>query len=301
VIGGGDVVDLVTPGGDGTVVWLDGSLRDPAEAALHWSDHGITVGDGVFETLKLVDGRPFATTRHLARLRRSAEGLGLPAPPTATVEEACAAVAGAWGGRPGRLRITVTAGPGPMGSWRGGSGPTLLVVAGPMVVDRSPTAALVVPWTRNERGALAGLKTTSYAENVVALARAQEAGASEALFANTSGRLCEGTGSNVVVGRGDRLLTPPLSSGCLAGVTRALLVEAMAAHGAPVQEEDLPIDVLAEADEVLLLSTGRDVQPVERLVLADGSERHLGAPGPLGALAGRVWDDAYGPGTDPDP
>ncbi len=74
-----------------------------------------------------------------------------------------------------------------------------------------------VGWTRNERGALAGLKTTSYAENVVALARAHEAGATEAMFANTRGELCEGTGTNVFVGVDGLLVTPPLDSGCLDG------------------------------------------------------------------------------------
>ena len=88
-----------------------------------------------------------------------------------------------------------------------------------------------MPWVRNERSATAGLKTTSYAENVVALDRAHAEGGSEALFANTRGELCEGTGSNVVVVVDDELVTPPLSSGCLAGITRELLLEWAADEG----------------------------------------------------------------------
>jgi branched-chain amino acid aminotransferase len=84
---------------------------------------------------------------------------------------------------------------------------------------------ITVPWTRNERSAIAGVKTTSYAENVVALARAAESGATEALFADTRGRLSEGTGSNVFVVVGGRILTPALTAGCLAGITRALVLE----------------------------------------------------------------------------
>jgi branched-chain amino acid aminotransferase len=285
----------------GPVVWLGGrdggDVVDAATAGLHWSDHGITVGDGVFETLKLVDGAPFARTRHLRRLADSAAGLGLELPPLPVLDAAVDATAAAWGTDPGRLRVTVTAGPGPMGSSRGADGPTLLVTAGPMVVDRSPTDVVVVPWTRNEHGALAGLKTTSYAENVVALARAEAAGASEALFANTAGMLCEGTGTNVFVAFGDRLVTPPLSSGCLAGVTRALLLEALARAGLPASEDDVALEDLDRADEVLLVSTGRDVQPVRAV---DG--RPLRAcPGPVTERAGRVWDEAYGPGTPTDP
>ncbi|MFZ4517543.1 MAG: aminotransferase class IV [Microthrixaceae bacterium] len=284
------------------VVWLDGARREPAEAALHWSDHGITVGDGVFETLKLTDDGPFALTRHLDRLERSAAGLGLTPPPRPTLLDAVEEVVAARPG-PGRLRITVTGGPGPMGSARGDAGPTLLLTAGPMAVDRSPTTVLVVPWTRNERGAVAGLKTTSYAENVVALAAATSVGASEALLANTVGELCEGTGSNVFVVFDDRVVTPPLSSGCLAGVTRALLLEALAATGRPAAEEPVPMAELDAADEVFLVSSTRDVQPVARLLHhADPARaRTLDAPGPVTRRCAEVWDAAYGPGGPLDP
>jgi branched-chain amino acid aminotransferase len=117
-----------------------------------------------------------------------------------------------------------------------------------------------------------GLKTTSYAENVVALARAAQAGASEALLANTAGHLCEGTGSNVFVAVGGRLLTPPLPSGCLAGITRELVLEVVP----EAEEADLPMDVLERADEVLLTSSTRDVQAVR---CVDGRPL-AGAPGP---------------------
>jgi branched-chain amino acid aminotransferase len=206
-------------------------------------------------------------------------------------------VVGAWGRVDGRLRITVTGGPGPMGSARGDDGPTLLVSAAGLTPDRSPTDVVVVPWTRNERGALAGVKSTSYGENVVALARARAAGASEALFANTRGDLCEGTGSNVFVGLDGRLVTPPLSSGCLEGVTRALLLEALAEAGTPAAEESLPLSVLEDADEAFLVSTTREVQAVHHV---DGRALPT-SPGPLTDRAAGVWDRAYGPGTPTDP
>jgi branched-chain amino acid aminotransferase len=107
---------------------------------------------------------------------------------------------------------------------------------------------------------VAGAKTTSYAENVVALNAAHEAGASEAIFGNTRGELCEGTGSNVFVVLGDEVLTPPLASGCLAGITRELLLEWAAKDGLPVRERDLPLSVLADVEGLLLTSSTRDVQ-----------------------------------------
>lgn len=285
-----------------TVVWLDGDLRDPGEAAVHWSDHGVTVGDGVFETLKLVDGRPFALRRHLIRLGRSAHGLGLTPPTDDEVLGAVDAVCSAWGSRPGRLRITVTAGPGPMGSERGTGGPTLLVaVTTPAPVPKGAGAVVaVVPWTRNERGALAGLKTTSYGENVVALARARSLGAGEALLANTAGHLCEGTGSNVFVVDDDVLVTPPLHSGCLAGITRELLLEAMERAGTPVVVRDLPLDVLDRCPAAALTSSTRDVQAIATIVL-DGGPRPLDVDHPLIVGARRAWAEAHGPGGSIDP
>ena len=105
------------------MVWLDGALADPGHAAVHWSDHGLTVGDGVFETIELRGGTPFALTRHLDRLDRSAAGLGLPVPDRTLLARAVAEVGAAWGDAPGRMRITYTAGPGPMGSNRGAAPP----------------------------------------------------------------------------------------------------------------------------------------------------------------------------------
>lgn len=281
---------------DTPVVWLDGGLADPEAAAVHWSDHGLTVGDGVFETVELRRGAPFALTRHLSRLARSAEGLGIAAVDEAALRGAVDEVAAAWGDEPGRLRVTVTSGRGPMGSSRSaGAVPTVLVTAGPMTILDTPTPVVTVPYTRNERGALAGLKTTSYGENVVALAAAEQADAGEALFANTVGNLCEGTGSNVFVGLGGRLLTPPLESGCLAGITRELLLDALVAAGRPAVVEDVAMDRLGEIDEMFLVSTGRHVQPVSHV---DG--RALPAcPGPLTTGAAVVWHEAYDDQIDP--
>ncbi|WSQ07832.1 aminodeoxychorismate lyase [Streptomyces sp. NBC_01231] len=271
-------------------IWLDGALQDIESARVSALDHGLTVGDGIFETVKTLDGKPFALTRHLDRLTRSARGLGLPDPDLDEVRRACAAVLEANPVPLGRLRITYTGGRGPLGSDRGEYGPTLLVALGESARRPDSTAVITVPWTRNERGALAGLKTTSYAENVVALARARENGASEALFGNTVGQLCEGTGSNVFVVLDGEIHTPPLASGCLAGITRALAVDWTGA-----KERDLPLDVLDRADEVFLTSTLRDVQAVHRV---DGRELP-GAPGPVTAKAMRIFDERAGHDQDP--
>ncbi|MER6270356.1 aminodeoxychorismate lyase [Streptomyces sp900105755] len=271
-------------------IWLDGGLQDVESARVSVFDHGLTVGDGIFETVKATEGRPFALTRHLDRLTRSARGLGLPDPDHDEVRRACDAVLAANPMELGRLRITYTGGHGPLGSDRGDRGPTLVVALGETGRRPDSTAVITVPWTRNERGALTGLKTTSYAENVVALARAHRHDASEALFANTVGQLCEGTGSNVFVVLDGEIHTPPVSSGCLAGITRALTAEWTGAR-----ETDLPMDVLERADEIFLTSTLRDVQAVHRV-----DDRALpGAPGPVTAKAMRIFDERSGEDLDP--
>src|SRR5690242_11555664 len=109
--------------------WVNGEvLDDVGTPALPVTDHGLTVGDGVFETVKVVDGEPFALTRHLARLARSAKGLGLDAPDEQRVRRAVADVLEGQRLPLGKLRITVTAGEAPMGSGRGSGRPTLVVV-----------------------------------------------------------------------------------------------------------------------------------------------------------------------------
>ncbi|CAM5244437.1 aminotransferase class IV [Streptomyces narbonensis] len=271
-------------------LWVNGGLHDAETARISVLDHGLTVGDGVFETVKAVRGETFALTLHLERLTRSARGLGLPDPDLDEVRRACAAVLAANPMELGRLRITYTGGLSPLGSERGDAGAGLVVGLGESSRRADSTAVITVPWTRNERSALAGLKTTSYAENVVALARARERGASEALFANTLGRLCEGTGSNVFVVLDGTIHTPPVSSGCLAGITRALAVEWTGA-----EETDLPLDVLESADEIFLTSTLRDVQAVHRV---DGREL-AGAPGPVTAKAMRIFDERAARDRDP--
>lgn len=271
-------------------IWLDGTLRDDHDAKVSVLDHGLTVGDGVFETVKAQDGTLFALTRHLDRLTRSARGLGLPDPDLDEVRRACAAVVAEHPVPLGRLRITYTGGPSPLGSERGDCRPTLTVAVGETARRPDTTAVITVPWVRNERSAVAGLKTTSYAENVVALARAHGEGASEALFANTVGRLCEGTGSNVFVVLDGELHTPPLSSGCLAGITRALAVEWTGA-----KETDLPFDALERAEEVFLTSTLRDVQAVHRV---DGRTL-AAAPGPVTAKAMRIFEERAASDIDP--
>ena len=287
---------------DAIRVWVNGQRADegPAIAAL---DHGVTVGDGVFETAKIFDGQVFARTRHHDRMDRSLAGLGLPALDRARVDEGIEAVLADGTIEFGRLRYTITGGPGPLGSDRLDGPMTYIVTAGEQPRPSPSTTVAVVPWIRNERAATVGLKTTSYAENVVALAAAKAVGGSEAIFANGVGELCEGTGSNIFIVRNGVVSTPPLEAGPLAGITRALTIEWCREQGLDVREEPLQLSVLAEADEAWLTSSTRDVQAIAAirvvpaqqtlagtLVAPDLPERQFGAvPGPVTARAAEIF------------
>jgi branched-chain amino acid aminotransferase len=279
----------------GSILWLDGRLVPADEARVSPFDHGLLVGDGVFETLRVYDGVPFAWSRHHQRLVRSAAGLGLTAPGSQELRSAVDDVLAANGVTEGRVRLTITGGPSPLGSERGDAPPTVIVMSAPAAPWPSTVDVVIVPWSRNERGAVAGLKTTSYAENVRALAYARERDAGEAIFLNTRGEVCEATGSNVFVIRDGVVLTPPADAGCLLGVTRALVLELCADHGMPAEEAVLGPSALGDADEAFLTSSTREVQPIGRV---DG--RGLpAAPGPTSDKLGALLTELIGRVPDP--
>jgi branched-chain amino acid aminotransferase len=241
-------------------IWLNGRLYDdPSKATISGTDHGLVVGDGVFETLKVTEQGAFAVRRHLNRMGRSAAALGLPPPDHTLIREAIDAILDGRDFGHGKLRITYTGGGGPLGSEAAYGPPTLIVALAPAATAQPLTSIVTAPWTRNERGALTGVKSTSYAENVRGLRYAAERGASEAVLLNTVGHVCEGTGTNIFLVFGDTIVTPPLSSGPLAGITRELIME-----WSSIEERELTLEEAKRADEVYITSSMRDIQGVER-------------------------------------
>ena len=152
-----------------------------------------------------------------------------------------------------------------------------------------------MPWPRNERGATAGLKTISYAENVRALAYAHDHGASEAIFLNTRAELCEATGSNVFVVADGTVRTPPGTAGCLLGVTRALVLELGPELGLAIVEATLAPDALAHADEAFLTSSTREVQAISHV---DGVSLPI-APGPTTLRLAAAFSELVARDSDP--
>jgi branched-chain amino acid aminotransferase len=276
-------------------VWVDGALVDEQDARISPFDHGLLVGDGVFETLRVYDGEPFAWRRHHERLVHSGQGLGLAVPDSTTLRAAADAVLDANALREGRLRLTITGGPAPLGSERGDAHPTVIVAATALPPWPPTEVVAMVPWARNERGATAGLKTTSYAENVRALAYAHDHGANEAIFCNTRGELCEATGSNLFLVLDGVAVTPPGDAGCLLGVTRALVLELAGAANVPTEERVLTPAAIAQAEEAFLTSTTREVHPIGRF-----DDRTLpSAPGPVTSALADAFTTLVATDIDP--
>ncbi|MCB2414091.1 aminotransferase class IV [Demequina sp. TTPB684] len=262
------------------LVWVDGTLHPASAPVIQAGNHGVTVGDGVFETLAVRGGEPFALTRHLVRLQYSLDRMGMQSLDMSLVRDGVRQVLDANGADVSRLRITVISGQGPMGSVRGPGTPNIIISGGKGNAPKT-CRAVRAPWQRNERSAVAGVKSTSYAENVVMVQYATKQGADESLMSNTYGYLCEGTGSNVFIERHGEVVTPPLSSGCLAGITRGLILEWGAKAGMPVRVAapgELKMTVLEEVRHgeafAAVSSSTRGLAPV---VWLDGADLGQGS------------------------
>jgi branched-chain amino acid aminotransferase len=256
-----------------TKVWLNDELVDAQKATVSVFDHGFTVGDGAFETLKVVNTQPVALTRHIKRLVHSLNTIGIEFDKEDLLKKAINEVISANNslGEVMRMRITYTSGVGPLGSDRTKDNFTLVVAVSPESIWPDTALVITVSDPRNDKSILAGSKTTSYAQNAALLSVAKKQGAHEAIMPNTKGELCEGTGSNIFVVKDGQVMTPPLSGGCLGGITRALVIKWF-----DVKEVDLPMSVLKEVDESFLTSSTRDIQPISKI-----DDRVLNAPGPI--------------------
>ena len=227
-------------------MWVNGSFVDaPASTpSVTAVDEGVLVGRGVFETIGIRHGVAFARRRHVARLHASARIIGITID-AKLVDSGIDAVLSRWGPRAGRLRVTAT-----------GGGAVVVSAEAMPSVDTTATV-VVAPWPRNERSPLVAAKTTAYLDNLLAFDFAHARGATDALFLNTRGEVCEGSRTNIFAVCDGQLVTPPLSAGCLAGVTRALVLE----YGGAV-ETTIDLATLTKSSEAFLTSALRGAQPL---------------------------------------
>jgi len=267
-------------------VCIDGEVLAPEAARVSVFDRGFLYGDSVFETIRTYGGRPFALAEHLARLERSAGRvyIDLPVPTSQLAREIDAALAAA-ANPESYIRLIVTRGSGPLGLDTGFEAKPLRAIIVAPLVPPAPELydeGIAVVTYRTQRVAeatdAAGTKVGNYLVAVLAMRRAREAGASEALIVDHSGAVVEGATSNVFLVRDGVLSTPPESAGILPGVTRAKLLDVAADLGVRVEERPLPVAEVLGADEVFVSSSIRELLPVVRV---DGQPIGACRPGPV--------------------
>ena len=233
--------------------WLNGRLLPADDARIDPADRGYTLGDGVFETVRLAGGQPAQLHRHLRRLRQGAAVLEIPLPwSDAALAAAFVATAAANGTQDGVARLTLSRGPAPRGVLPPASQhPTVLITAGAMPASAQEVRAILCTVTRrNEASPLSRIKSLNYLDGVLARMEASRRNADDALLLNTRGMLAEASAANLVVLSGGRLMTPPVADGVLPGIVRELLIERCG-----MIETTLRPEMLFQAEAVLLSSS----------------------------------------------
>ncbi len=281
------------------IVYLNGSLVPRSQARVSAFDHGFLYGYGLFETMRAYQGKIFRLDRHLQRLMDSAGILGMAAGLSdIDLGRACTDTMAANKLSDARLRLTVSRGEVP--SFPGVSNrttPTVLVAATPYLpppptVYAQGYTAGMAQLRRQSRSVLSEIKSTSYLLSVLAKMDAEKAGLDEALLLNERGLIAEGSISNVFFVRGSVLVTPPVASGILPGVTRGVVMELARALAIGVHEVDIKSDEMKQFDEAFLTNSALEIMPLVKIKKAAGETLTVGS-GKLGKVTRRLMD-AYG-------
>jgi branched-chain amino acid aminotransferase len=277
-------------------VYIDGAVRAPEEAKVSVFDRGFLYGDSVYETIGTVHGRLFAARDHLVRLERSAERIGLRAPPRAEIERAIAETVAAAGNPETRVRVILTRGVGKLDLDPASADDTRLVVIAfplgaptPEMFEKGVAVAIVSVHRNSPRAIDPAVKSGNYLNNVLALGEARRrCQAYEAILCGGDGSIAEGSTSNVFVVIGGEVRTPPPEVGILDGITRAKVMDLCRAAGIPFAERRLSPDELRGADEAFLTSATRGVLPITTI---DERPVGAGAPGPVTRRLMSLYDD----------
>lgn len=239
-------------------------IRDAGERMVSPGQVGLVNGWGVFSTIRVQDGVMFCWERHWARMQRDAARLRVPFPADAGwLEERLYRLIDANHAANSTLRVIVVRNRG--GMWEGPAAERAfdtVAFTAPLNNWGDAVKLGIVPQARHAASEFAGAKYLSWSENLTRYERAHEQGFDEVVLLNERGEVAECTSANIFIARGDEVFTPPLSSGCLPGVTRALLLEELLVPGLAVLEKTLVPPDLESADEVFITSTTRDLMPV---------------------------------------
>ena len=275
------------------ILYLNGRLVPADRAYVPALDHGLLFGHGLFETMRAYQGKVFRLDDHLARLLHAAEELGISlSGEWDTLERAIHATLEANHLRDARVRLTVTAGPGPGTPIFPNTGqPTILISVTPLSQEIAARTALgytavIAPRLRSSQAALVHLKSTSYLENLLARAEAVRSGADEALLLNDHRCIAEGAMSNVFFVIAGKLRTPSPDCGLLRGITRQVVMDLAQALSIDVEAGCLVLEDTMQASEAFLTSSVLEVMP---LIGVDGKPVGAGRPGEVTRLLATAY------------
>ncbi len=269
-------------------VGWNGRILPADEARVSILDTGFLYGDGVYDTMRAYDGRVFALGRHLARLGRSAARVELSVPDSNVLRRSIEDLLDANGLAHAVLRVTLTRGRLARRLDLSSAGhPSLAITLDPVAEgadEERRTSGIRVAlsrYVRTSKHPLAGVKSTSYQVSLLARNEARQLECTEVLLANESGAICEGAAANVFFVENGALVTPPLDSGILGGITREVAIECARARGIAIAEETRTIDRVLAADEVFMTGTTIQVAAVTHV-----GENAIagGRPGPIAQL-----------------
>lgn len=256
------------------VAWINGRLVDPDQAAIAVTDRGFLYGEGLFETIRAYQGRPFRLNRHLDRLLAAAEELHLAAPSREVLERAVAEALAAGGMSNAVVRTTVTPGEGRLGE------PTVVVLVRALKLPPPEQyahgcRAVSVSAALAKDSPLRRVKSLNYLDKLMAQAKAEWARADEAIIVDPDGCVAEGAMRNVFAVLGGRLVTPPLSRGILPGITREAVLELARRNGLARDERDMPLSEMQSAEECFFTSSVAEILPIASI-----NEKGLARPAP---------------------
>lgn len=263
-------------------VYIDGQFLPKREAKVSVYDHGLLYGDGVFEGIRVYNGRVFKLDEHIKRLYESAKSVELSVPMSKEdMKKTILETIRRNGLKDAYVRVVVTRGVGDLGlDPRKCPKPSIIIIADRIVVwTEKSLKAITASTRRNAVTALNSMiKSLNYLNNILAKLEANRAGVSEAIMLNQQGFVCEGTGDNIFIAKDGVLVTPPPSANILVGITRGVVMELAAKEGLKVEERNITIHELYNADEAFLTGTAAEVVP---LVELDGRSIGNGEPGPI--------------------
>jgi branched-chain amino acid aminotransferase len=267
-------------------VYINGKLFDKPEAKVSVYDHGFLYGDGVFEGIRIYEGKVFRLREHIDRLYESARHIKLDIPlDREQMIEAVLETVRANAQKDGYIRLVVSRGAGTLGlDPRKTSDPQVIIIVDdislypPELYEHGMEIATVATIRNHPNAVNPRIKSLNYLNNILAKIEAIQAGCIEALMLNHKGELAECTGDNIFLVKRGGLMTPSVEAGILEGITRNAIMELARSAGIPVREMPLTRHDVYAADECFLTGTAAEVIPVTK---CDGRPIGAGKPGPI--------------------